>query len=136
MRLTKLRVLELCEEMWRWLAKHPNKEKLDWPGWKVNGGEYSSVLEECFACEYTRQRKRINNRINCKLCPLKMVWGFKNANTADKFFCDHGECALCVNENSPYKKWDNGINRKKNALIIADFCAEEIKKLKRKKKCL
>lgn len=39
--------------LWNWLAKHPTKTKLDWPGWEWNGGKSKYALYFCFACEYS-----------------------------------------------------------------------------------
>lgn len=40
------------KKLWGWLAKHPDKEQADWPGW--------------FACEYIFQKNT-----SCFWCPLK-----------------------------------------------------------------
>ena len=53
------------KELWNYLAENPTKWKEDWPKWKINGGEYSSVCHHCFACEFT-----VDNI--CYDCPL--IW--------------------------------------------------------------
>lgn len=53
------------KELWNYLAENPTKWKEDWPGWKINGGEYSSVCHHCFACEFTIDSI-------CYDCPL--IW--------------------------------------------------------------
>lgn len=42
---------KLHRELWQWLADNPDKEKSDWPRWKINGGDYD-VYGDCFACEF------------------------------------------------------------------------------------
>lgn len=113
MRLTKLKALELCEEMWRWLAKHPGKRKEGWPELdKYDPENY------CFACEYSKQRG--------------IEPGFLHEGEIPE--CSH-KCILaplwpngCINGGS-YSEYLRNRNKKKNALIIADFCKAEIKKL-------
>lgn len=68
------------KELWNYLAENPTEWKEDWPGWEVNGGEYSKVDSNCFACEFT-----IGG--TCHDCPL--IWPSG---------CCTGYCGL-------YKKW-------------------------------
>lgn len=54
------------KSLWDWLSKYPEKNKEDWPGWGVNGGEVKAVYADCFACEY-------NQEDACdEFCPL--IW--------------------------------------------------------------
>ena len=53
------------KELWNYLAENPTKHKKDWPGWEINGGEYSEVVGHCFACEFTIA-------VICYNCPL--IW--------------------------------------------------------------
>jgi hypothetical protein len=39
--------------LWDWLAKHPDMEKKDWPGWGHNSGQYAPVQLQCFPCEWS-----------------------------------------------------------------------------------
>ena len=53
------------KKLWNYLAENPTKQKEDWHGWEVNGGEYRWVCNHCFACEFT-----VDNI--CYNCPL--IW--------------------------------------------------------------
>ena len=53
------------KKLWNYLAENPTEYKGDWPGWEVNGGEYSEVDSHCFACEFTLGG-------TCCDCPL--IW--------------------------------------------------------------
>ena len=72
-------------ELWKWLAKHPDKEKEDWPGWK----RYKGTVEPsyCFACAAARaclNNYNWNCKCKCYHCPIEWVEG-------DFRFCDnHG----------------------------------------------
>lgn len=102
--LSKREAIQLHREMWVWLAEHPEAGKYDWPGWKVNGGNHSTIDNDCFLCEYLYTRK-----ITCEgeECPL--VW-FPGA--------------TCRTAGSPYLEWVNTndpIERAKFALQIANL---------------
>jgi len=57
--------------LWSWLADNTIEnnfpKKQDWPGWEVNGGDCPKTQNDCFACQYIRDRA-----CSCDLCPL--VW--------------------------------------------------------------
>lgn len=65
-------------QMWDWLAHHPLKEKIEWPEWRMNDGEYDEVQSNCFACEYVHRISPIRFDLNgieivhhnCRLCPF------------------------------------------------------------------
>lgn len=57
--------------LWDWLAKHPDPDKENWPGWDINGGKYKHNVYECFACTYV-----VENGGTCQShCPL--LWPTK-----------------------------------------------------------
>ena len=58
-------------ELWKWLAKHPDKEKENWLMWKSNGGNIEKVDCLCFACEAAEHS--LHN--SCTNCPIN--WGKK-----------------------------------------------------------
>lgn len=39
-------------DLWGWLAENPDKEKHNWPGWQINGGEVQDSSTSCLACDY------------------------------------------------------------------------------------
>lgn len=80
MKLTRKKAIELCIELWTWLAKTGKENKEDWPGW-----DRKYAIMDCFFCEYAPVDKK---RGLCKRCP----WWQK-----------HGHCYR--NINSPYRKW-------------------------------
>jgi len=81
---TRLEALQLCLELWEWLAETGSSDKADWPGWERLG--YTDIqrykIHKCFACEYGKSRVQ-----GCEKCILP----------------DH----LCNNEFSIWKLWVN-----------------------------
>ena len=72
----------LHQELWQWLADHPDKEKGDWPRWSRNGGDVDSVRNKCFACALYPDDE-------CNNCP-----------------CDWDNIYnFCDKAGSPYVKW-------------------------------
>ena len=88
-----------CHEgLWNWLAKNPDKRKDDWPGWVTmcKLGLYRS-LSNCFACDYVSHS--CNNGFTCPV-----YFGKKN----------------CMEHNSYYRKYQEGINKSHYAQLIAN----------------
>lgn len=96
--------------MWNWLAKHPTKEKENWPGHEVI---YRLVEEKkakfninafswhhCFACmnAIEKRRRAGKKRHICCYCPVD--FGIKKGETCD------------LNGDSSYFKWDDVVTRK------------------------
>lgn len=52
---TKKQTIIWHRKMWDWLAKNPQKAKVDWPRWEENGGDIARADFFCFLCEYTEQ---------------------------------------------------------------------------------
>jgi len=71
MELTKDKAVRLHRELWGWLADNPNKQKWDWPEWKVMGGGMGFIDNYCFCCAYAGDTLD-GERKNCKNCLL--VW--------------------------------------------------------------
>ncbi len=69
MKLTRNKAIELCIELWTWLAE-TGKRKKDWPGWE----KYGSAMSACWFCEYDDQMLALYKRKGrhaCGYCPLK-----------------------------------------------------------------
>ena len=120
--MTKLQALRECYKMWSELAENGKNHKPD-----------TFMENNCPMCQYTldkygRQSDIFCSSIKCSKCPLLSLWGYKSR--YDTF-------APCERDKSPYSKWrinigDAGaLKRQKYALIIADFCKNEIKKMKK-----
>lgn len=92
------------KELWNYLAENPTKQKEDWPEWKVNGGKYSRVDGNCFACEFT---------IDSTCCDCPLIWPNN----------------YCAGYNGLYSKWaKEGISleeRTSSALQIANLPVKE-----------
>ena len=72
MKLTKRKALEICKELWTWLAETGTGQKRDWPGWK----KYGEMACDCPCCEYALTLRREHQ--NCNVCPLlNYAWGDK-----------------------------------------------------------
>ena len=79
MKLTRKKSIELCIELWTWLAETGN-DKSDWPKW----GKYGLIRVCCWFCEYDdRQKDRYCNRIDCYYCPLQKTYG----DCAGTYYC-------------------------------------------------
>ena len=105
----------LCEEeqhvfnltahrkLWNWLSKNPDKEKVNWPEWKRNGGKYEDVgINYCFCCQYVTYPKV------CEECPL--VWTGK-------------DCKCETGDDNPglFEKWDCETNLQLRAELAAQI---------------
>ena len=102
MKLSRKKAIELCIELWEWLAK-TGKFKGEWPEWK----KYGEVDGYCWFCEYVEQRGG-----GCMFCPLMKKLGFG---------CGQIDCF--------YSKWEDAETpqtRKKYAKLFL----EQIKKCK------
>ena len=63
--LTAKKALRITRELWTWLARHPDKQKEDWPGWE----KYGEMVCGCPLCEY-----RNEHDLTCIKC-LVVNWG-------------------------------------------------------------
>ena len=52
MRLTRKKAIELCIELWAWLAK-TGKRKWAWPEWE----KYEEIENDCWFCEYDKKMR-------------------------------------------------------------------------------
>lgn len=91
MKLTRKKAIELCIELWEWLAL-TGKKKTDWPKWE----EYGGALNHCWFCEYNRMKfispTKRTYRNNCKYCPYNTKFAYK-------------ENYSCESAKSPFFKW-------------------------------
>ena len=102
-------------ELWDWLANNPSKGKLEWPGWRENGGKHHSS-NGCFACEYC---SRITNKQRRnKYCECPLVWPLATANSLD-----------CFTEGSPYAQWHRGYNWETLSKERMAFFARQVRDL-------
>ena len=117
---TKRKSLEICRDLWSWLADNPSKFKDEWPGWSV----YGECMLECPCCEYVI--KTLKN--TCSKCILA---GYAWEST-------------CMNNNSPFILWqlaqrtiinssvftqDGLLARTKYATIIKNACIKALSEL-------
>lgn len=65
MKLTKKKSLDICKELWVWLAE-TGKRKEEWSEWE----KYGVMAGSCPFCEYDIQRKG-----SCNSCPLTKKYG-------------------------------------------------------------
>jgi len=114
MRLSRKEAIELCIELWTWLAK-TGKRKWEWPRWD----KYGEVENLCFFCKYRTQQ----------------FWRYPNLSLKNpEGFCRH--CPLtsigvfCMKSDSFYDIWFNAKTpetRKKYAKLFL----KQIKTLRR-----
>ncbi len=124
MKLGKLTALWLCWELWDWLAKNPDEIKSDWPQWKQNRGKYKKATHYCFACEYRIKIKKWKHECPDNSCIIPCFRGLS----------EDGDGYSCYDEKSSFQKWNEGIDNKRNARIIADSAYKEYVKLGGKKR--
>jgi len=84
MKLSRKKAIQLCIELWTWLAK-TGKQKVEWPGWERFDETISS---SCWFCHYSEQQEeRYDNDDSCRYCPLTKAGSH------------------CMNKGSFYKMW-------------------------------
>jgi len=119
MRLTKSTALQICEDMWSWLAVNPNRGKEEWPGWEANGGGISEMPYDCSCCAYAVQpagRTKYGVEYGgiaedeCKRCPLADFW-------------PDGRCFI---SDTPFVIWDETNPRSRFGRLIRTGCATMI----------
>lgn len=56
MRLSKIKALQICKELWEWMLVQPleGMYKDQWPGWQ----KYGYMMVYCPCCEYFEQKRR------------------------------------------------------------------------------
>lgn len=119
MKLTKLKTLQICKELWTWMRdekKRGYKAKKRWPGWK----KYGRMESNCPCCEFTDQH---NDNYCENKCLLASVWGR-----------DIGGGVHCINKESAYASFGNERGTPEDAQRIVDGCTREIRKLRAVKK--
>lgn len=125
MKLTRKKALEICRDLWRWLAKDPDRMKEEWPGWKTTG----RMAHDCPCCQYVTTKLKSCGEMPCRdigdsvtpvdfakaiaLCPLKTLW-------------PDGCC-----NSGPFDEWWRRESEQANAAKIANACTLELKKRKR-----
>jgi len=64
-RLTELRALLICLDLWKWLAETGSRHKEDWPGWVEVWAQYGGGAEgdcfryDCPCCEYVMREENL-----------------------------------------------------------------------------
>ena len=97
MELTEQRAIDICKELWTWLAE-TGKLKFEWSGWE----KYGEMKNACPLCEYSTPKK--GGFMNCPRCP---------------YFHRFGSC--CYMDGNPYSHWDEALTtttRKKYARLF------------------
>lgn len=117
-----------CAELWDWLADNPGEWKVNWSQWESNGGKYESVINGCFACEYTLNE----HFIDCNKCFLLDLWFRGKIPKNIKILIDtDNEHVPCEKVRySPFRLWCkhkkapkfNNAKISLYARMIADYC--------------
>lgn len=113
--LTKQKTLDICAELWDWLAEDSSRKKEAWPGWE----EYGKFDCNCPCCEYDEQNfkpQRGNDQCEDD-CILIIAWPYG-----------------CMEENSPFWRWDCYGHEPHLAKQIADFARLASKQLEKEAK--
>ena len=112
---TERKALEVCRDLWSWLANNPDKEKWQWPDWTLNDGKIPYCESDCPLCEY-----KILCGSSCDSC---LLWG-KGKELEGR----------CHDYKSSYWRWyysKDSTVRKAAALEIVAACNRALEKLKK-----
>ena len=106
----KKRALEICLELWEWLADEDGRQKGDWPGW----AEHGDMLHNCPCCEeaHPGQTQYDFDGENCDAC---LLWPGRGAG---------GPCEW--DSDSPYRAWSEQSGWASDAAEMVDFIKERI----------
>ena len=121
MNISRKLSLIICRSLWNWCAKHPDKKKCEWPGFK----KYGEIVNSCPCCEYSFS---FVDGGSCTHCPLLNYAWYDN---------NDGFVACERDSSSPYRKWMNSISielKQKAALQIVRACNKALKDIKNKTK--
>ena len=97
MKLTKKEAIEICKELWTFLAE-TGKEKFEWDGWK----KYGEMENDCPFCEYCRWQ----DDWLCESCPYYKMFG------------------TCDDDGKPYNTWDNIGTKQGRKKYAKEFLAQ------------
>lgn len=117
-KLSKIRALKICVEMWDLLAAHPKYDKDDVMPLLDLGESTRTLVEKyscCAACAYTDQFKGTS----CNRCP---VWAEKD---------EYGTTITCTSPGSPYITWLTSNSSKTRAIAakeVADLARAQLEK--------
>ena len=101
--MTRNQGLRRFRAMWRWLSKHPEARKHEYPKWKWNGGKYKDEFgSRCFLC-------CLEGCANT--CAVKWPGG------------------SCNDTDSPFRAWGiaKGIRRSRLALQISKLPSQRLR---------
>ena len=111
MKLSRKKAIELCIELWTWLAK-TGKGKSEWPRWK----EFGEIFSNCWFCQYDvkqcRRYKKSSSDWYCQYCP---------------YYKKYGRCDAI---NSLYSNWGKEQRGTEARKIYAKLFLKQIKKCK------
>lgn len=110
--LTEEKALQICAELWDWLAEDDGRYKTEWPGWE----KYGECEASCPCCEYHKQ----NEGDFCgETCLMTIAW----------------PDSCMSKESSLYTKWsraEGGDHSPEVAKQIANKAREALENLKRR----
>src|SRR5690348_4261408 len=112
-KLTKKQALELCAELWHWIAKQNKRHEGVGPKYWWPGFDRREIINACPCCEFAKDAR---GRVDCNKCPLLSTWKPDGVNVP------------CYSPKSPYLKWLNstGKSASRYASIIAKASVREL----------
>lgn len=110
-------MLKNHKKLWTWLAKNPNKQKWDWPEWKLRETICKSC---CFPCQYVVERygqdaQCMKSHSRYVLCPLDFFRASEYSGCLDSLY---GQWKFADDNYNPVEK-------SRLAWIIADLPLRE-----------
>ncbi len=126
--MTKREALQICYDMWSWLAANPQASRDDW---LRSHPEIAPMTSGCSCCEYVHQQQE--DTFDCNRCPIVDFW---KAGIADKWtlnICSNKEQFHDYCVSSVYGEWlDNHHNDERRthyAQLIANAAKKELENL-------
>lgn len=87
------RALEMCRDMWTWMAEHPGAEKHEWPWWELWTSP-AHPMGWCPCCQWARVESANGT---CEACPIPCTSWLPT--------CSSDEIFACATKGSPYDRW-------------------------------
>ncbi len=94
--MDKKKAIEICKELWTFLAETGLKKER-WEGWE----KYGEMESGCPLCEYCNQLD-----IDCDECPYELEFG------------------ACTDDDSPYSQWCDATTKPKRKKYAKEFLAQ------------
>ena len=114
-KLTETKALEICAELWTWMAESrctKEEDKAIWPGWR----KYGKMNANCPCCEQAFQSSGDSSYIDCRDCLLLDVWGAPSSFGGNPCMC----------WGSPFLPFRLGDGTPRDSMEIVEGCRRKL----------